>query len=120
MGDSDLESIEGNSKREYSSLNNAEKVYAILGTVRGPVSKNYAIKLSGIDYENLPEDQKLEVNSVFGHEDIETTEEGEITKYRLSDEKREELRESVDVLTVLQVIVDQQTRELKDEGLIDK
>ena len=107
-----IESKEQIPLREYSSLDDKDKVHAILGAVLEPVSKQFAIGLSGINYEEMDDEQRIKVDSIFTRVGIETTEESVGTKYRLSDEEREKLSRRVDMKTVHGAMADKLWGEL--------
>lgn len=94
-----------NPVRTYDTLEQDQKVRAILGAVMEPVSKKFALELSGVDYANLDDDEREKVDAVFGEEGIETSED-ESTKYRLNDSGREKLEKSVDMKSVHKQIAD--------------
>lgn len=84
-------------RRTFKDLNNPEKVRAMLGVVKEPVSKMLALDLSGIDYKSLKENEKEELNNVFLEDNIEAVDvEGE-SRYRLGEEARRSLDKTVDL-----------------------
>lgn len=101
-------------KPEYSFLTAPDKVRAILGAVMEPVSKQLAIELSQIDYEGLDDEMKAKVDAVFLENDVESTIEEETHKFKLGDNSREKLQESIDMKSVHKVIAD---KILADLGL---
>ncbi len=99
-------------KPEYKQLSNADKIRAILGAVMEPVSKELAISLSQIDYNELEIEEKATVDAVFLGQGVETSKVGETDKFRLGDEEREKLTESVDIKSVHAAIADKMLGDL--------
>jgi len=93
-------------KREYDNLNDSEKVTAILAVVMEPVSKPFAIELSGVDYSHLDEKAKKEVDELFTSEGMEVAKVGEDIRYRLGDKARESLSTGIDMKSVHGKIAD--------------
>lgn len=108
-----MESKENNPLKEYDSLNTDERVYAVLGAVAEPVSKQLAIELSGINYDSLDNEQKAKIASVFNDESLEITEKNSVNLYLLSPEGRAKLGKSVDMKTVHSAIAAVLSKELE-------
>ncbi len=92
-----METAEQPTKRSFNALSHPEKVRAILGTVFEPVSRDQVIEFSGLDYENLGEEERAEVDAVFTEDQVAKTE-GE--KYILKDEAKSDLEGAVDIHSV--------------------
>lgn len=101
-----MESAEKDTPREYNTLDDDEKVNAISGAVFEPVSKQFAIELSGINYDGMEDEQRAKVELVFAQAGIEAAEDNGVTKYRLGDKEREKLDMDVDMKTVHGAIAD--------------
>lgn len=99
-------------KPEYRSLGEADKMRAILGAVMEPVSKQLALDLSGIQYDQLDDATKAKVDSVFSEEGVETTNVEGVSKYRLGDEGRESLNTAVEMKSVHKAIADKMLGDL--------
>jgi len=98
--------------RDFKDLNIAEKVRAILGTVEEPVSKDFALKLGGINYKELDETGKKLVDTTFtGDSVVETKTESE-QRYMLNEAGRLKLEGEVNMSTVHGVIADVLWKEL--------
>jgi hypothetical protein len=89
--------------RTFDQLNVDEKVLAVLGVVYKPVSKEFSLKLGSIHYEQLDASNKAKIDAIFISAEtlgLEVIKEGELVKYRLSDEKRQEIAKEVDMKSV--------------------
>jgi hypothetical protein len=95
----------GPQKRKFESLDTFDRVRAILAGIRGPATKEKVIEMSEVNYDALDEATKARIEAVFLEEGVEKSREEENAKYRLSDEKREKLAETVDMGSVNLAIV---------------
>jgi hypothetical protein len=93
-------------KPEYGSLDEADKMRAILGAVMEPVTKQLAIDLSQIDYDKLDDKTKAKVDAVFSEQGIEISKDGGNEIFRLGDEGREKLATAVEMKSVHKAIAD--------------
>lgn len=80
-------------KKYYDELSLHDKLYSVLGFARQPISREFALDLSGIKYDQLNEPDKKQVDSIFSKEDvIMSTNEG-TQKYWLEENSRKKLAE---------------------------
>lgn len=115
-----MELTEKDTYRKYETLKDDEKLYAILGAVEEPVTKERAIELSGINYKSLDDEQKAKVDSAFTKEGIDFTEESGVKKYLLRNQERERLGKSVDMVTTYRVIANKMREEIQGKNELTK
>src|SRR6266404_5258590 len=84
--------------REYfSNLNAKDKLYAVLGFARQPMTRGLALDLGSIKYDELNDEEKKQVDKIFKQNDVDiTTVEGE-QKYWLNEDARNELAKNADL-----------------------
>jgi hypothetical protein len=95
-----MEQGEQPTTRGYEDLNAPEKVRAILGAVMEPVSKSQVVEFSGLDYEELEDEEKAEVDAIFQSEEVDRSGEEGREKYVLGTKARQALGTTVDMKTV--------------------
>jgi len=93
-------------KIDFKSLGNKEKVVAVLGAVEEPVSRDLVLDFSGIDYDRLKQEEKIEVNSAFNEIGVDKTQSEEGEKYILNSEGRLKIDKHIDMTTVHGAIAD--------------
>jgi hypothetical protein len=86
--------------RSFGDLNIAERVHAVLGAVKEPVSRQLALDFSGVNYDELKDDERKAVDSVFSGEEIVTTHVEDADRYWLNDDAKTKLATSVDMKSV--------------------
>lgn len=93
-------------KRDFKDLTDSEKIRAILGAVREPVSKNLAIELADVDYGILDEKDKKIIDGIFFENNVEkNVVEGE-QRYILNDDGKLKLESETNMYTVHGQIAD--------------
>ncbi len=90
--------------RDYSMLDDSEKLIAILAIVREPVSRELAIEFSGVDTTQEGSKEKVE-KAFLSTGMIETEKEGE-KRYMVDDATKEELNKTIDLMSAEKVIAD--------------
>lgn len=100
-----METGEISTPRMFDDLNGAEKINAILGTIREPMSKDLALSYSGVDYQGLDDDEKKAIDSVFSSEDVITITVDNTERYQLSDDAKKRLATSVNMDSVHERII---------------
>lgn len=96
---------------KFEALSPFDKVRAILSAVMEPVSQDFALELTGIDLEGLPEEEKSKIQSLFG-QTMESSDEVVISSkdgtslYIASDSTRTDMKNRVDMQSVHSKIAD--------------
>lgn len=85
---------------DYSTLNNPDKMKAILSGILQPVSKQLAIELSGIEYEQLSDEEKNKVDAVFADQYVSTSDHDGVLRYVMFGHGRHEIEKKVHMPSV--------------------
>ncbi len=113
------ENSEQSIKRDYSSLSEEEKIRAILGAVIEPVSKQFALDLSGIDYDRLNTEMKERINNLFDDDEVKKEIVDGDCKYILNELGRERLAGNIDMRSVHSIIADKLWGDLFPDDNLD-
>jgi hypothetical protein len=103
--------------RDYSMLNDQEKLLATLATVEEPVSREDAIEFSGID--TTREDFEERAEQAFSTTGVIETEVGGEKRYILDEETKAELSKTIDLKSAQRVITDHLWKSWKSMSMED-
>lgn len=114
MNIENLQPVQNNSETSrvvYQDLTSLDKVKAILAAVQEPVSQAFALELAGINIEELPEDEKSEIQQLFirameSSDEITVTSKDGTPLYKATDSAKSAIEESTDMKTVHGKIAD--------------
>jgi hypothetical protein len=99
------------SKVIYQDLTSLDKVKAILAAVQEPVSQAFALELAGIKLEELPEQEKTEIQKLFiqgmeSSDEIVVSSKDGTPLYQASDAAKSAIEQRTDMKTVHGIIAD--------------
>ncbi len=97
---------ESNKPQEFSALNPDQKVRAILAVVKKPVSREFALDLGGIDYNELETEEKEKIDKIFDEEDIDMTKVDNQDRYKMKPDVIEEFGKIVDLPSTHRQVTD--------------
>lgn len=99
------------SKVVYQDLSSLDKVKAILAAVQEPVSQAFALELAGINLEELPENEKSEIQNLFirameSSDEVVVSSKDGTPLYQASDSAKSAIEQRTDLKTVHGKIAD--------------
>lgn len=99
------------SKVVYQDLSSLDKVKAILAAVQEPVTQAFALELAGINLEELPENEKSEIQNLFirpmeSSEEVVVSSKDGTLLYQASDSAKSAIEQRTDMKTVHGKIAD--------------
>jgi hypothetical protein len=108
-------------RRTYDQLNADEKVLAVLAAAFKPVSRVQALRLSGINYEQLDTVHKNKVDGFFTNSEafgIVVSGSDDSPLYKLSLEKKQSFLSLIDVVSIYKQVGDELWNELVTDVII--